>query len=568
MNEEKQQTVSRRKASVTQNDTRAQTDIAEHTGQGSDLRPKDTRWFTWNITRSDWDILIGSTTIKLLLYPSYRSTDFEVHRNWLAITHSLPISQWYYDTTSEWTLDYPPFFAYFEKLLSIPAYFIDPKIVDLQNLNYDSWSVIAYQRTSVIITELVLATALLRFIPGSVDPSVQRIISAALFLHPGFLIVDHMHFQYNGFMFGILLWSILMARNGNKLASGILFAILLNFKHIYMYLAPAYFVYLLRAFCLTPSGQVEIKNFLALANAVIGVFIASLGPFAVMGQIPQLLSRLFPFTRGLNHAYWAANAWALVTAVDRILLKYIQFTGAKIPVDADGVASSSRGLVGDTVFAVLPQVKPIHTFIITIICQLAILAKLWTNPSTKSFLTALTLCGWTSFLFGWHVHEKAVLLILVPLSLLAAERHAYFRTYLIASVAGIFGLFPLIFTPAESVVKVVYSALWLAGVYGLLSRRVYEYPKSAIYVVIDLGERAYLAGFIPLLAFVTLMSLRSHRISSPSNGEDTTSSNLEFLPLMVTSVYCSIGLIWAYLRLGFIYLFEESTYQGQLSTIQ
>lgn len=55
-------------------------------------------------------------------------------------------------------------------------------------------------------------------------------------------------------MFGILLWSILMAREvgnipvavmyilkfllqGRKLASGLLFAVLLNFKHIYMYLA-------------------------------------------------------------------------------------------------------------------------------------------------------------------------------------------------------------------------------------------------------------------------------------------------------------------------------------------
>lgn len=60
-------------------------------------------------------------------------------------------------------LDYPPFFAYLEKLLSIPASLIDPKIVDLNNLNYDGWSVIGYQRTTVILTELVLGIVLLKY---------------------------------------------------------------------------------------------------------------------------------------------------------------------------------------------------------------------------------------------------------------------------------------------------------------------------------------------------------------------------------------------------------------------
>ncbi|CED85243.1 Glucosyltransferase-Alg8p [Phaffia rhodozyma] len=455
------------------------------------------RWASlFLLSSAEKDIFVLSSFIKLLLIPSYRSTDFEVHRNWLAITHQLPLLQWYYDNTSEWSerlqsiyvklvsltlvcypllafRDYPPFFAHFEHFLSNLAYVVDPAMVQLANLGYASPLTIIFQRLSVIVTEsMVLGTSLLAYVRTSKDPETQLVLCASLLMHPAFLIVDHIHFQYNGFMFGILIWSMWFIKEGNHLAGAALFAVLLNFKHIYIYLAPPYFVYLLRSYCFSSNRAFLPRNLIKLGSIVVFVFFVSLGPF--LRDLPQLGKRLFPFTRGLNHAYWAGNVWALVTFFDRTLLKFGHLVGLKLQVDLKGVSSSTRGFVGDTVFAVLPDVKPIHCFVITVALQFLFSLKLWRSPTYKTFVWALTLSGFTSFLFGWHVHEKAVLLFLTPLTFLATENYAFFRVFVIASASGIVSLFPLLFTPSETPIKLIYSALWFLITFAAVSRVVYR----------------------------------------------------------------------------------------------
>ena len=142
-----------------------------------------------------------ATLYKLLLMFSYRSTDFEVHRNWLAITFSKPLHIWYGNASeSEWTLDYPPFFAYFECFLAQFAYyFFDKEIVNVQNLNYHSNSVIYFQRFTVIITDILLLYGVhcfsktyprYRMVETAGTFSKMCIVIAFVCLNPGLLLLD------------------------------------------------------------------------------------------------------------------------------------------------------------------------------------------------------------------------------------------------------------------------------------------------------------------------------------------------------------------------------------------
>ncbi|PLB51242.1 ALG6, ALG8 glycosyltransferase [Aspergillus steynii IBT 23096] len=487
---------------------------------------------------------IVATAFKILLFPAYKSTDFEVHRNWLAITNSLPVKDWYYEKTSEWTLDYPPFFAIFEWVLSQAARYADPAMLVVGNLNYDSWQTVYFQRATVILTELVLVYALSRYIKSvhSSNRQLAHIASLSILLSPGLLIIDHIHFQYNGFLYGILILSIVLARKQSTLLlSGITFAILICLKHIYLYLALAYFVYLLRAYCLDPKSvfRPQFANIFKLGVCIISIFGIAFGPFAQMGQLLQLKDRLFPFSRGLCHAYWAPNVWAMYSFADRLLIQLAPRLG--LPVNQEALVSVTRGLVGDTSFAVLPEVTKEHTFILTLLFQLLPLAKLWLRPDWETFVGAITLCGYASFLFGWHVHEKAVLLIIIPFSLIALKDRRYFSAFRPLAVAGHVSLFPLLFTAAEFPIKTVYTILWLV-LFLFVFDQVAPVPERPRYFLADRFSLLYLTVAIPLIVYCSLI----HQLIFGLG-------RLEFLPLMFMSSYSALGVVGSWVGFMVVY---------------
>lgn len=230
---------------------------------------------------------------------------------------------------------------------------------------YSSANTILFQRLSVIVTDLFYFYACHEWC--EIVPKLRaanrfndkwfspKILLAMMFLwNPGLMIVDHIHFQYNGILSGLMLLSLARMIEKRELQSAFWFAVLLNMKHIYLYVAPAYFIYLLRNFCFDRHLNFKTSNFIKLTVVVGGVTAFSFGPFILMGQLSQVISRLFPFKRGLSHAYWAPNFWAIYNGIDKALSVVLKRTGT---------ASMTGGLVQEFQHQVLPSITPLITLL-------------------------------------------------------------------------------------------------------------------------------------------------------------------------------------------------------------
>jgi alpha-1,3-glucosyltransferase len=456
-----------------------------------------------------WRFFVWFSAFKVLFAPGYHSTDFEVHRNWLAVTGTQPPSLWYYEATSEWTLDYPPLFALFQWALSLIARVLaGPEVLTLSASPVLTPGILAFQRGSVIAVDAVLWWAARRGVEVGAWPAAAAWLAVT---SPGLLLVDHVHFQYNGMLFGVMLLSLSLLAEGRTLAGAAVFAVLLNLKHIFLYMAPFFFVHLLATHC------TSVGRFLGLAASVTAVFAGSLA-LVVRGpaDLAQLLSRLFPFGRGLLHAYWAPNAWALYHVADNALARLMRVAPAALP---------ARGLVGEaTRLAVLPAVTPAVSLGLAVLAGVPALVAAWRRPSRSGADLALraSVCCMGFFLFGWHVHEKAILMVILPLALAATTERSPLlaRGFWLINLAGTYSLIPLLFGAREALLRAL-LVLLSAALAALLAP-----PR------LSRLESLYSLGFIPLHAAITALP-----VLLPA---------MPFLPLLLISTYSAIGIVSGY----------------------
>ena len=454
-------------------------------------------------------VFLVSALMKLLTINSklYFSTDFEVHRNWLSITQSVPFSEWYIEARNKWTLDYPPFFAYFEYILGLIGRHVDPRITDVNAIDYAALSAITFQRLSVIF----ISDAILAFSINKIVSSKNRVPALLLTLFTSTLfIVDHIHFQYNGMLLGLLLLSIGLVEEGKFYWGAISYMILVFFKHIYLFAAPVYFVYFLRHFIFSAaSRRVALQRFLGLVSILFSVSVVALGPIIASGQWTAMMTRLFPFGRGLVHSYWAPNFWALYVASDRLLGSFLRISGG---------ASPTAGLVGEISLVVLPNITPMICAILTIVGYLILL---W-YPRRLSFGTLVGLGNAVAFYFGWHVHEKALLMVTFPLVLSAladgrqssVSRDTVWRMTALCCAS----VLPLLPRGQETPLKWAIAAAGLA-----LDSFVLGTSVSFKWIFCVFGSEIYRVFL--------------HEYIFGPNG-------MPFLPLLLTSVSNSLALFW------------------------
>ncbi|KNA20327.1 hypothetical protein SOVF_053420 [Spinacia oleracea] len=346
--------------------------------------------------------------------------DFEAQRHWMEITINLPVKEWYRNSTandlSYWGLDYPPLTAYQSYVHGIFLKSFLPESVSLfTSRGYESYLGKLLMRWTVLSSDvLVFLPAVFYFVISYSASRPHRHKSeiawlmAMILLNPCLILIDHGHFQFNCISLGLTIGAVAAIISSRELVACALFTLALSHKQMSAYFAPAFFSHLLGRCLRRRNPFLEVSK---LALIVMGTFALVWWPYLHSKEaFLEVLARLAPFERGIYEDY-VANFWCTTS----VLIKW-------------------KKLFNTSSLKLISLAATLSTCLPSMIQQIK-------DPSNKGFLYALLNSSFSFYLFSFQVHEKSILLPLLPASLLALEEPLVFR-WLIHF--GLFSMFPLL----------------------------------------------------------------------------------------------------------------------------
>ncbi|KAG1708292.1 hypothetical protein DVH05_024972 [Phytophthora capsici] len=331
--------------------------------------------------------------------------DYEAQRHWMEITTNLPISDWYFNTESNdllyWGLDYPPLTAYVSYFFGIAANVTEPSMVELAtSRGYESATSKVFMRSSVLLCDVALFIPAVYYVARAIYGSDQWTRRTAfvmlILLQPAVLLIDHGHFQYNNVCLGFTALGVALILQGHEFLGSVCYCLALNFKQMALYYAPAFGVFLF-ARCI--YREMCILHLAKLSIAVIATFALMWFPFCAypstnetcQSTMVQVVHRIFPFGRGLFEDK-VANFWCIAD----FALKIRRHVTPTLQM---------RLCTAMTFIGFLPSVIDL----------------LRRKPTKLRFVLSLAVCSLSFFLFSFQVHEKTILLPLLPISFLFAH---------------------------------------------------------------------------------------------------------------------------------------------------
>ncbi|KAG6379392.1 glycosyltransferase family 57 protein [Boletus reticuloceps] len=363
--------------------------------------------------------------------------DYEAQRHWMELTIHLPVQQWYRYDLQYWGLDYPPLTAYVSWICGKIGSWIEPSWFGLDtSRGLETPGNKLFMRASVITLDaLIYVPALYAFTRiwhATRSSRTQHAALITLLFHPALLLIDFGHFQYNSVMLGFMLLAINAFAVGFDLLGAVLFVLSLGFKQMSLYYAPAIGAYLLGK-CIFLGSKKGLKLFTRLALVTtfsfVILFAPFLPPFSPMSTLAASISRIFPFSRGLFEDK-VANFWCFTNVT---VLKWRRLFDGK----------ESLLIKGSAVLTTLGFFP-------------AVAGLLWgcyktqSSPSTPTLPLlpyALLTTSMSFFLFSFQVHEKSILLPLLPLTLLlsgASPSEEVFAWGTLGNTVGVFSMWPLL----------------------------------------------------------------------------------------------------------------------------